>query len=205
VPFSVEIGGDWAGIESDLRMAFADARDRFEGTAFATGNGSTAPTGIITALTGVSGSITTSATTDTFALADVYSLSEGIGPRYRRNASWMANLSILNKIRQFATANNYHGFLTDLVGDTPRQMLGRPVYECSDMDGTYGSGENYVLLYGDFKNYVIVDRVGMSVELVPHLFHTDNNRPSGQRGLLAWWRVGADSVNDPAFQMLNVT
>jgi predicted phage gp36 major capsid-like protein len=44
----------------------------------------------------------------------------------------------------------------------------------------------------------------MNVELVPHLFATANNRPSGQRGFYAWWRVGADSVNDAAFRLMNV-
>jgi hypothetical protein len=47
--------------------------------------------------------------------------------------------------------------------------------------------------------------LGMTVELVPHLFVTANNRPSGQRGLYCYWRVGADCVNTGAFGMLNVT
>jgi predicted phage gp36 major capsid-like protein len=45
----------------------------------------------------------------------------------------------------------------------------------------------------------------MTVEFIPHLLHTSNNRPSGQRGWYAHYRVGADSVNDAAFKLLNVT
>jgi predicted phage gp36 major capsid-like protein len=45
----------------------------------------------------------------------------------------------------------------------------------------------------------------MTVELVPHLFATGNNRPSGQRGLYCYWRVGAGCVDTGAFGMLNVT
>ena len=63
---------------------------------------------------------------------------------------------------------------------------------------------NYLLAFGDFSNYVIVDRIGLSIELVPHLLHTSNNLPSGKRGILAWFRTGADSVNDSAFRLLNV-
>ena len=37
----------------------------------------------------------------------------------------------------------------------------------------------------DFENYVIADRLGMTVEFIPHLFGTANQRPTGQRGLLA--------------------
>jgi HK97 family phage major capsid protein len=76
------------------------------------------------------------------------------------------------------------------------------------MDGvinTSGAVSNFVAVYGDFQNYVITDRVGMAVEFIPHLFHTSNNRPSGQRGWFAYYRTGADSVNDNAFRMLDVT
>jgi HK97 family phage major capsid protein len=61
---------------------------------------------------------------------------------------------------------------------------------------------DYVLLYGDFSNYVIADRVGTRLELVPHLVGT-NRRPTLQRGFILWGRVGADSVNDNAFRLLN--
>jgi HK97 family phage major capsid protein len=63
---------------------------------------------------------------------------------------------------------------------------------------------NYVAVYGDFSNYVIADKIGMSVEFIPHLFHLTTNRPSGSRGWYAHSRVGADSVNDGAFRMLDV-
>jgi predicted phage gp36 major capsid-like protein len=36
-----------------------------------------------------------------------------------------------------------------------------------------------------------------------HLF--SNNRPSGQRGWFARYRTGADSVNDGAFRILDIT
>lgn len=69
------------------------------------------------------------------------------------------------------------------------------------MDNTIAAG-NPVLIYGDFSsNYVITQRVGSSVELVPHLFGS-NRRPTGQRGMLLWARYGADSINDSAFRML---
>ena len=154
----------------------------------------------------VAGSRTTAtSTSNALVVADLYSVMEAVGPRFRGRASWAMNIAILNDIRQLATANNYHAFTVDLTSGGPSQLLGRPVYESSDMDGTYGSGENYAAVFGDFSSYVIYDRVGMSVELIPHLFATQNNRPSGQRGFYAHWRVGADSVNDSAFTVLNIT
>jgi HK97 family phage major capsid protein len=66
------------------------------------------------------------------------------------------------------------------------------------------NADNFGLVLGDFGNgYIIVDRVGLNVELVPHLFGA-NQRPTGQRGFLAWWRVGAECVDVSSFAMLSI-
>lgn len=206
VPFSVEIGGDWASIESDLRAMIGRAKDDLEGNAFAVGTGSGQPTGITKALDGTSSEIAPT-TAETFALADVYKVENALQARYRSNASWVANKVIYNTIRQFDT-NGGAGMWERIGAGQPSQLLGYNAYEVSDMDGVLpdaaATADNFLAVLGDFSNYVIVDRVGLSMELIPHLFHTSNNRPSGQRGFLAWWRVGADSVNDAAFAMLSV-
>jgi predicted phage gp36 major capsid-like protein len=44
----------------------------------------------------------------------------------------------------------------------------------------------------------------MTVELVPHLFATGANRPSGSRGLFAYWRVGAAVINAAAARFLQI-
>lgn len=210
VPFSIEIGQDWMGMEADIRMMFTDARDRLEGAAFVNGagDGSNQPTGIITALDGGSSEVTP-ATAETFAVADVYATLEGLAPRYRnQRTSWVANLGTTHDVRQFATDDG-HALLARLGDGFTERLLGYPLAECSDMDSSAdinaaATADNHILLVGDWQNYVIVDRAGLNVELVPHLFATGNNRPSGQRGLYAWWRVGAGSVNDAAFSVLNV-
>jgi HK97 family phage major capsid protein len=85
-------------------------------------------------------------------------------------------------------------------------LLGKPVYESEDMDAVINATqENYMAVFGDFSNYVIADRIGMTVEFIPHLFGTANGDQTGQRGWYAYYRTGADSVNDAAFRMLNVT
>ena len=58
-------------------------------------------------------------------------------------------------------------------------------------------------MLGDFSNgYVVADRVGTTIEFIPHLFGT-SGRPTGQRGFYMFARVGADSVADGAFRCLN--
>ena len=204
VPFSIEIGQDWQGMEGEVRMMLDDAKDVLEGTAFATGSGTLQPRGIVTALVAASPSrINVTAGSNIIAKADVFATQANVGPRFRSAGSWVANLAIINAIRQLGTTED--ALLSTLVAGSPEQMLGRSVYESSDMDGTFGSGENYALIYGDFRNYLIYDRIGMTVELIPHVFGTTNNYPTGQRGFYAHWRVGGNSRNDNAFSVLNIT
>ena len=74
------------------------------------------------------------------------------------------------------------------------------------MDGTINaaaSENNYPLLYGDFGQFVIVDRLGSTLELVPHLVGA-NRRPTGQRGALLWFRTGSNVVVPQAFRLLSI-
>ena len=45
------------------------------------------------------------------------------------------------------------------------------------MDGSLGAGADYTVLSGDFRQYIIVDRLGTTVELVPHLLGANRRRP----------------------------
>jgi HK97 family phage major capsid protein len=73
----------------------------------------------------------------------------------------------------------------------------------STVDKPATSGD-VVAVYGNVREaYSIVDRVGFSVELIPHLFGS-NRRPTGQRGLYAYWPVGAGVVNPNAARVLVV-
>ncbi len=50
------------------------------------------------------------------------------------------------------------------------------------------------LLYGDFRAaFTIADRLGMTAEIVSHLFGA-SRRPTGERGLFAYWRSGSKTV-----------
>ena len=205
VPISIEALADEQNVAQEVGRLLAQGREDLEAVALITGSGSGMPTGIVTALAAASGSVVNSKTTDTFALADVYALHGALPARYRNNAQWLSNNLTYNLIRQFDTYGGA-GLWTTLGNGTPPNLMGYPNLEAEAIDGTItAAAENYSLIFGDFQNYVIADRLGMTVEFIPHLFHTANNRPSGQRGWYAYYRVGADSVNDAAFRMLDVT
>lgn len=210
IPFSVEIGMDWAMIDGEIRTIFADARDNLEATAHIKGTGSGQPTGLEVELDGGSSELSP-ATGEAFAIADVYSTQEALPPRYRRTAdqaTWLAALPTANDIRRFDTAGGANMW-EQLQGGTPPRLLGWRFEEHSEVDpsseiNAAASEDNFILFVGDLKRYVIVDRIGMTIELVPHLFHTGNNRPSGQRGYVGWLRTGAESIDDNAFRVMSI-
>ena len=204
VPISFEALQDEANVAQEVGRLLLFGKEVLENTAFATGTGSQ-PQGIVTALTGTASEINAAAD-DTFAIADVYTIQGALPARHRMNASWLANNSIYNLIRRFDTGGGA-GLWTYLGNDRPAELLGRPVLEAEAMDGTVttsGAVSNFILIYGDFQNYVIADRIGVTVDFIPHLFHVTTNRPSGSSGWYAHFRVGADSVNDDAFRLLDV-
>jgi HK97 family phage major capsid protein len=206
---SIEIFQDYQAIEADLGMMIAEGKDNLEATAHISGAGTTEPLGIVTELAG-GGSIVTPATAEAFAVGDVYNLLAVLPPARRPNASWVAELSTLNAMRAFG-ATYGSSFLSELSADSPARVLGRPVYEASAMDPFSGvdasetDTTNHILLVGDFSRYVVVDRVGLTVEFIPHLFNgATPSMPTGTRGLFAYWRTGAGSVDDNAFRLLNI-
>ena len=69
------------------------------------------------------------------------------------------------------------------------------------MDGTITSGSN-VLVQGDYRQFLVVDRIGMGIELVPHLFGGNNRYPTGQRGILAIWFNNSQVLAPNAFRIL---
>lgn len=209
---SIAITQDFRNLAGELTRAFQDAKDRLESTVFWSGaSGSNQPIGIETALNG--GSYEVAQTTgEAMTVADIYKTQQALPARYRMGGrvAWTAELSTINFIRQFATANNYHAFLTDLGGASPAQLLGYPLYEWSAMDAysavdAAATAVNHLLLVGAWENYLIADRVGMSIEFVPHVFNTNANLPMAVRGWFAYWRVGADSINDAAFRLFTLT
>jgi HK97 family phage major capsid protein len=209
VPVSIEALQDMANGAAEVARLLSEGREILEAAAFAIGSGSGQPTGIVTGLVG-SGAVTPSAGADTLAVGDLYNVQGSLPARYRANAAWLATNAFYNRARQFDTAGG-SSLWAQLGDDRPAQLLGKPIYEAEDMDGVItAAAENYMAVFGDFSNYVIADRIGMTVEFIPHLFQqtlagSGFGRPTGQRGWYAYYRTGAGVVNTGAFKMLNVT
>lgn len=198
IPFSIEIGQDWAGLQNEMATLFADAKDTLEASKFAVGSGTNEPFGVVT---GVTNTVNAGAA-GAFTLANLYALFEALPPRYRPRAAFAGNLSILNKVRQFETTGGSASAVWQdgLQAGVPNRLMGKEVYEASSLSGVTTTGSKF-LIYGDFSKFVIVDRVGMNVETISHLLGV-NRRPTGERGLYAYWRNGSKVVDSNAFRSL---
>jgi HK97 family phage major capsid protein len=201
IKFSIELDQDWTTLQRELGRLFAEAKDNEEATSFTTGtgNGITAPEGIERV---ADSSIVWTEASGSFGLEDVYAVLGDLPARYQSRASFLANSAIYARIRQFDTTGSSNAWAESLQDDRPGRLLGKPAYEASAMDATITNG-NDILIVGDFSNFLIVDRVGMSIELIPHMFNGDGN-PTGTRGLWAMWRNTSLILNDNAFRKLRV-
>lgn len=190
---------------NEVARLIADGKDRLEEAAFVTGNGTNQPWGLVSRLSGtgpvVAGTSGASGAAN-LAAGDIYALDNALGPRFRRNANWLAAKSTYNALR--AVTDTRDNFWGDFGGGQPSQLLGYNTYQNESMDQTVVSGSNdYVLILGDFSNYKIVDRIGVEIMYEPMVLGS-NRIPTGQAGWFAFWRVGADVLTSNAFKTLLV-
>jgi len=189
-------------IADEVLKLLIDASDRLEGIAFSTGSGSGQPWGIFTALDANTNVELSNTTAATLGAVDLYNAFKTVGPRFRGMSSWVMNVVNQNTIRQLGTTDP--NFTVNLLAPGIPELLGRPVYEDSSAPGTPSSTtqvENW-LVFGDFSNFLIVDKIGTRVQFIPALFNTANNLPDDRVGWHMAKRVGSDSINDSAFVVL---
>lgn len=190
----LEDGG--ATIRSTLPTLLRDARDRAEGAALATGDGVTAPKGIVTAIAAASGFVTatTRGSFTTASYDDVFRLWEALPARARSSekVGFLGNVTIYDVIRKMGSAAPGALYTTDLTARAIPRLLGAPAYEASDMTASTTSG-SYMLVAGDLSAYTVVDHVeGGMLEWCPILFDQSTARPNGTRGWVYHQRTGAD-------------
>ncbi len=201
VPFSIEVGMDYPNFAREVAGLLAEGYSELTAEAFATGSGSGQPTGVLTALDAVTTSEVVVTTDGTFSATDIDKVWSALPDRARGNATWAMSADVESYISLWGDAVG--GRTADLGGNLTT-LRGRPHVVSSyfpSFTGTTGAAN--ILVVGDFKKgMTIAQRAGMTMELVPHLFGTTNQRPTGQRGYFAHARVGSDVVDDGALMLL---
>ena len=128
----------------------------------------------------VAGGVTLDAT-------DPYTLQNELPPRFQANSAFAANLTSINTLRQAETSNGALKF--QALQDNPFTLCGRRMWEVSNMDSL-----NYVLVLGDWSQFVITDRVGSTVDWCRISSARIGGRPvnavssaGSARAQMCWW------------------
>jgi HK97 family phage major capsid protein len=213
VPVSIELTQDWGALQSELGTLIQDAKDDLEAAQFTNGVGTTVfPQGIL-----VGATTTVAAGTGLTVVAqDLYNLEVALPPRFRPRAQFISNRYFYNRIRAIDTAggaqlwtNNLREGLPNNVatpGNLNQTLLGYPTNEASAFPAAAPLTNGMKLaLIGDLRYYVIVDRIGLDIELIPHIFDSATGFPKGQRGIYAFWRNYAAAIDPNAFRVLTAT
>lgn len=195
VRFSVELDQDWTQLRNEIGRLLADAKQREEDVSFVTGDGTgNNPSGVQATLAASSEVLDGGS----FTADTLYTLEESLPVRFRSRGRFLGAKSVYNDVRNLATADG--GDLWVRLGAAqPSELLGYPAYEAAAMPAR--ATANRYLLFGDFSQFLIVDRVGMNIEVNPHIVGA-NGRWTGQRAIVALWRNSSMVLVDNAFRVL---
>ena len=200
IPYSLEIGMDYPGFAEEMRRLLDAGYVDLVAKQSMTG---TTPVGIFTALDANTNVEVVVTTDGAFGAVDLLKVWGELPERYRSRATWVMSTDVENEIRTFSSTSSGAYYTVNLREGGTGTLFGRPVVlsdYAPSFTGTTGAAN--ILAVGDFSNFLIAQRAGMTVEFIPQLFGTTNGRPTGQRGWYAYARHGFDSVNDLAFRLL---
>lgn len=156
-----------ANLPALLSQIFNEARGRFEDQQIIEGDGTTEPEGLRTA------SITDVVTAGATALvaADVLKFYWQLPSQFRGNATWFTTSSWMQQLMSIgATAAGIHfgggADNVDLSKPPVGTLLGRPIAIFDGTgwdDATALASAEEVGAFGDFRNYYLIDRIGMTM------------------------------------------
>jgi HK97 family phage major capsid protein len=196
-------------IKERLTLQFA----KTEGLAFVSGDGNGKPRGILSypiksSASYAGGSAGKNNVTDAIAYmpsgnastitADcILNVLMDLKADYAPNATWIMTRASLNSIRLLKDSQNRPLWQPFAGSNLPSTIYDRPYLEVPDMPEIAANA--YPIIVGDFKNYMIVDRVMMSMQQLNELYAA-----SGMIGFIARQRVGADLLIPEAMRVLKI-
>jgi HK97 family phage major capsid protein len=160
-------------VEGDLAMVLAEAHALGEDTAFISGTGIAQPYGLTTTIDATNFiSSVVSGTTSTLTADGLIDLFFGVPAQYRANSEWIMNSGTMKAVEKLKDGQNRYlvqslinGSLANPQFDT---IKGKPVFIDEFMSDV--AANTYPILYGDTSGYLIVDRVGYSVQRLTELY-----------------------------------
>lgn len=186
-------------LEAEIAEAVGKAFGVLEGTAFISGNGTTAPSGILTTITGDStyGINQIAQANASIIATDIFNMYYGLAEAYVPRATWACRRATTSSIMQLknATTGTYI-LVPSLTAAEPARILGCPLVEMPDIPAW--ADEAACLLFGDFRAaYTIVDRIDIQIQRL-----VEKYAELGEIGFLARKRVGGLLILPEAMRVL---
>lgn len=152
-----------------ISQIFGEARGRYEDQKIIAGDGTTEPEGLRTALGASQESIFANATS--IVAADVIAAYWALPAQFRDGGTWYLTSSLMQQIMSIgATAAGIHfgggSDNVDMAASPGRVLLGQPVvlFDGTGWDDAVAIAANEQLgCFGNFRNYYLIDRIGMSL------------------------------------------
>jgi len=196
-------------VEDWLVTSVRDAFDQGEGAAFISGNGTKKPTGF---LAGPAPVVTGDATRAFGTLQYVASgqaaalptsldvmndLVYSLRARYRNNARWVMNKSVLSALRKYKDTTNQYLWQPSVQAGQPSTFMGYAVSEMEDMPAVAANA--FPIAFGDFnEGYLIADLVGLRIT-------RDDITTPGYIKFYVRKRVGGRLRNTQAIKVLRIS
>lgn len=194
IKVSIELLQDSAfSLEAYIANEFARAFGAAEEEAFCVGTGTGQPTGIFTADGGTVGVTTANATK--LDSDEVISLVYSLKAPYRRNAAFLMNDETVGIIRKLKDQNLAYLWQPSMQAGQPDKLLGYDLHT-TPYAPKYAAGA-LAIAFGDFHNYWIADRMGITVQRLNELYSTN-----GQVGFIATERVDGKVILPEGIMLL---
>lgn len=202
---SFEMFQDRVDLASEMAVLIQEAKDNEEEASWAIGVGTTTASLGVGPVSGTSGAYTAVAAAGAavIAAADADAVEAALPVRHRFGAQWFMNRA---NIRKFQTVETTGGKLfggqqyqsvgvleLDRAGNTGLRLLGYPVNESP----TLPTATTTTITIGTLlspSSYVIVERIGMSVQFIPFIFNS-SALATGQQALYFMYRNHAAPLN----------
>ena len=204
LPFTNDLLEDAAfdifGLGSDL---LSEAFALGENNVFWNGNGVAQPMGILAQVDGDGPASVVSGSAGTLTGDGLIDLTMALPAQYERNAKFFMNkVSGEKTIRKLKDGNNDYLWPVWPVGGNfaaaPRELLGFPTVRDEFLPNV--SAGNYPIVFGDLNGYLILDRVGLSLQRIDQPYAEQNitvllarKRVGGQ--VIEPWRIKVQKVS----------
>lgn len=164
--------------------------------AYLTGHGNQQPLGVFTPSNDgipTSRDVSTGNTTTAIGADNLFEVKYALKAQYQRSAAWMFHRDAVKAIAKLKDNEGQYLWSTSLRDGEPDTLLGRPVYMSEFVPNTFTTGK-YVGIFGDFRNYWIVDSLGLDMQPLMELYAETN-----QMGLITRYEGDGAPVLAEAF------